>query len=95
MPDAVPQVGGITAENAENHPDIEKQWAVKSFHHAETYFKLISSLDPSKIKLTPIDNEIYDAFRKEFPDLDVKVLNEMDDFKTEKAKAKWRDFIMK
>ncbi|KAH9274364.1 hypothetical protein BASA83_003362 [Batrachochytrium salamandrivorans] len=88
-------VAGITAENAENFEDIEKQWAVKSFHHAETYFKLVSSVPARQVKLTPIDDEIYTAFRGEFPDLNVGVLKELEDFKTEKAKAKWRDFIMK
>ncbi|KAJ1342096.1 hypothetical protein BSLG_002657 [Batrachochytrium salamandrivorans] len=87
-------VAGITAENAENFEDIEKQWAVKSFHHAETYFKLVSSVPARQVKLTPIDDEIYTAFRGEFPDLNVGVLKELEDFKTEKAKAKWRDFIM-
>ena len=90
---------GITAENVENNPghwfdaDIEKQWAVKSFHHAETYFKLISSIPPRKIKLTKIDNEIYTAFRNEFPKLNITEIDEME-FKSEQAKAKWRNFIM-
>ncbi|KAL2911445.1 hypothetical protein HK105_209096 [Polyrhizophydium stewartii] len=88
-------VAGITAENAENLPDIEKQWAVKSFHHAETYFRLVSAVHPRRIKLTPIDDEIYAAFREEFPDLVLENLRELEDFKSEKAKAKWRNFIMK
>ena len=45
------------------------------------------------IKLTPIDDEIYTAFRKEFPDLDIENIREMEDFKSEAAKAKWRPFI--
>ncbi|KAJ3219912.1 polysaccharide biosynthesis domain containing protein 1 [Dinochytrium kinnereticum] len=88
-------VGGITAENAENHPDIEKQWAVKAMHHAETYFKLISSIDPARLRLTKIDDEIYKDFRTEFPDLRVEDLKELEDFKTEKAKERWRNWITK
>ncbi|KAI8918726.1 putative polysaccharide biosynthesis protein [Entophlyctis helioformis] len=80
-------------ETAENHPDIEKQWAVKSFHHAETYFKLVNAVPPRQLKLTSIDEEIHAAFRFEFPDLNVGELREMEDFKTEAAKAKWRNFI--
>ena len=56
---------------------------------------MVSSIPPNKIKLTPIDDEIYTAFRAEFPDLDVGILKEMEDFKTDKSKAKWREFIMK
>ena len=49
---SVPSVGGITAENAENLADIEKQWAVKAFEHAETYFKLLQKIPPRTLKLT-------------------------------------------
>lgn len=31
---------------------IEKQWAVKAMHHAETYFSLLQAMDGSKLKLT-------------------------------------------
>jgi hypothetical protein len=31
---------------------IEKQWAVKAMHHAETYFSLLEAMDGSKLKLT-------------------------------------------
>lgn len=82
-------------ETAENHPDIEKQWAVKAMTHAEAYFKLITSYKGSNLKLTKIDDEMYADFRKEWPDLDVSKLHEMKDFKTEKSKAKWRDWIKK
>ena len=32
--------------------DIEKQWAVKALHHAETYIKLLKAVEPAKLKLT-------------------------------------------
>ncbi|TPX32237.1 hypothetical protein SmJEL517_g04632 [Synchytrium microbalum] len=82
-------------ETAENHPDIEKQWAVKAMHQAEVYFKLLGSFDPSTLKLTKHDGDLYDDFRAEFPELDVHALNVDDDFKSEKAKAKWREFHTK
>ncbi|KAJ3109849.1 hypothetical protein HDU97_000079 [Phlyctochytrium planicorne] len=88
-------VGGITAENAENHPDIERQWAVKALHHAETYFKLLTAVGPSKMRLTKMDDEIYTEFRTEFPDLNVEKLNELEDFKTDTSKEKWRNWVMK
>jgi hypothetical protein len=71
----------FSAETAENHPDIEKQWAVKSFHHAETYFKLIQSIHPQNLKLTKFDNEIYDAFTTTFPEINVADLDEYNHFK--------------
>lgn len=86
---------GFDPNTAENHPDIEKQWAVKAMTHAEAYFKLISSYQGSKLKLTKFDDEIYEDFRKEWPSMDVSKLNELEDFKTEKSKAQWRDWIKK
>ncbi|KXS19754.1 DUF757-domain-containing protein [Gonapodya prolifera JEL478] len=83
---------GITADTAENSPEIEKQWAVKAVHHAETYMKLLKALPPRKMKFTPIDDEIYQDFTKSFPAFPVSLIA-LDLLKTEAAKAKWRDFI--
>lgn len=43
-------------------------------------------MDPSLLKLTAIDEELYEAFRKQFPDLKIDVLVE-DEIKTEEQKA--------
>ncbi|KAI8579457.1 hypothetical protein K450DRAFT_242263 [Umbelopsis ramanniana AG] len=83
-----------SADELEQLQDIEKQWAVKAMHHAETYFKLISAIDGSKLRLTGIDDEIYADFTETFPEIDVQHLDEQH-FKTDKAKAKWRDWINK
>ncbi|KAJ3287677.1 DUF757-domain-containing protein [Rhizoclosmatium globosum] len=91
----VKEVKPFSAETAENHEDVEKIWVVKAMHHAETYFKLISSLDASKIRLTKVDDEIYADFKATFPEINVASLNEMDDFKTDAAKEKWRNWIKK
>ena len=49
--------------------------------------------DPSQIpRLSPCDNEIYTAFRKEFPDMKVDVLDEMKDLKSDAMKKQWREF---
>ncbi|KAI9208059.1 putative polysaccharide biosynthesis protein [Polychytrium aggregatum] len=88
-------IAGVTAENAVNHEDIEKQWAVKAFHHAETFFKLISAVDASRLRLTKIDDELHADFLTMFPSINLASIDEMADFKSEKAKAAWRDFIKK
>jgi hypothetical protein len=82
-------------ETAENHPDIEKQWAVKAMHQAETYFKLLQAVDTNKIKLTRLDDDIYNHFRQEFPKLELKELKVDDDFKCGAAKEAWRQFLQK
>ncbi|CAO3628049.1 unnamed protein product [Mucor hiemalis] len=83
-----------SANELEQLEDIEKQWAVKAMHHAETYFKLISAIDPKKLKLTKIDDEILKDFEETFPEINVEKLNE-NDFKTAAAKEKWRNFMNK
>lgn len=80
-------------DEVEQLPEIEKQWAVKAMHHAETYFNLITKIDACTLRLTKIDDEIYSHFRQEFPHLDVALLVE-GEFKSPEGKKKWREFIM-
>jgi len=83
-----------TAGNAE---EIEMQFAVKTVEHLEAYEKLITSIPPSKLKLTPIDDEIHEHFLTHFPeykfDETLQIINE-DDMKSKSGKDKWRNFIM-
>lgn len=41
------------AETAGNAEEIEMQFAVKTVEHLEAYEKLITSLPPRKLRLTP------------------------------------------
>ncbi|KAF0449733.1 DUF757-domain-containing protein [Gigaspora margarita] len=82
------------ADELEQLPEIEKQWAVKAMHHAETYFKLISSVDGKSLRLTSIDDEIYEDFMKTFPDFSIVDVDE-NGMKTPEAKNIWREWIMK
>ncbi|KAF9172680.1 hypothetical protein BGZ80_005377 [Entomortierella chlamydospora] len=83
-----------SADELEQLQEIEKQWAVKAMHHAETYFSLIQAIDGSKLKLTKIDDEIYEDFLTTFgKDFKIDVLDESKDFKSPEMKEKWRNFI--
>ncbi|KAG0244827.1 hypothetical protein B0O80DRAFT_422614 [Mortierella sp. GBAus27b] len=85
-----------SADELEQLQDIERQWAVKAMHHAETYFSLLQAIDGSKLKLTKIDDEIYDDFIATFgSDFKIDVLDETKDFKSPEMKEKWRNFINK
>ncbi|KAJ2718804.1 hypothetical protein GGI07_005580 [Coemansia sp. Benny D115] len=83
-----------TANQTGNMVEMEMQWAVKAMHHAETYMKLLKTVGGKNFRLTPIDDEIYADFKKNFPELNVAKLDE-NEFKTEVSKAKWREFISK
>ena len=76
-----------------NDERVEALWAMKAYEHAEVYFNILCSVDPSQIpRLSPCDEEIYTAFRKEFPDMQVNLLDEMRDLKSDTMKKRWRGF---
>ncbi|XP_050396470.1 protein PBDC1 [Patella vulgata] len=78
-------------EDLGNREDVELQWAIKASNHAETYFNLITSVDPSVLRLTKQDDEIYSQFRTEFKDFKVDIID-VAELKSAEAKIKWRAF---
>jgi hypothetical protein len=86
------QLANATPEQLGNSQEMEQDWAIKAFRHAEVYFKLITAVDDhATLRLTKIDDGIYAHFRREFPDLNVASLTE-DQLKSESAKLVWRRF---
>jgi len=81
----------LNPHNYGNDPQMEMVWAMKAHHQAETYFKLISAMDASRLRLTKFDDDIYRQFKRYFKLLKVDVIRE-EDFKSEEAKVKWRPF---
>lgn len=82
------------AEQFGNDELVEEMWALKAMDHAEVYFNLLTSVHPSCLHLTPYDDQIYQAFREDFPDLKLKLLTD-DILKSEDAKILWRLFAEK
>uniref|UniRef100_A0A8D8DB63 Protein PBDC1 n=3 Tax=Culex pipiens TaxID=7175 RepID=A0A8D8DB63_CULPI len=82
------------ADEFVNDGMVEELWAMKAVEHAEIHFNLLCSVDPRQLHLTPYDNEIYEEFRRNFPDLDVSVVKEAD-LKSGEGKAKWRAYVEK
>ena len=68
-------------------------------HHFEavqqmsTYWAILEKARGSNLRLTKFDDEIYDHFRKEFPDFDPKQTINEDEMKSKDGKEKWRQFI--
>lgn len=46
------------------------------------------------MRLTQIDDEIYDHFRKDFPDFDPSETIDEDAMKSKKGKEQWRKFML-
>ncbi|KAJ5465013.1 Protein PBDC1 [Penicillium daleae] len=82
-------------EQAENLQDMEKQFAVKAVEHLMTYWAILEKVKGSQLRLTKMDDEIYDSFKTEFPDFDLAATINEDDMKSKAGKEKWRNWINK
>lgn len=63
-------------ENKINSLNDDGEWLPKAFQQAQVHMKLLLSLGPCKIKFSPLDEKIYESFRKAFPDFDVTNVDE-------------------
>ena len=45
--------------------------------------------------MTKMDDEIYDHFKKDFPDFDLKATINEEEMKSKAGKERWREFINK
>lgn len=61
--------------------------------HLETYWSILQKTPGSKLRLTKIDDEIYEHFKKEFPDFDPAETIDEDKMKSKEGKEKWRNFM--
>eukprot|EP00461_Guttulinopsis_vulgaris_P003019 UN03020 len=75
-----------------NDATLERLWAAKAFAHADAYERILNTVsDTKKIRLTKIDDKIYEHFRKVFPDLNVEKFD-YEQSKSDKFKVMWREF---
>ena len=59
-----------------------------------TYWAILEKMKGSQLRLTKMDDEIYEHFKKEFPDFDPKETIDEDKMKSKEGKEKWRNFMM-
>jgi len=83
--------------NAQNLIEIEKQFAVKAVEHAQTYWNLLEKVHPRSLKLTKLDDEIYEHTMSTFPEFNEEnhahlVKLDEDWLKSDIGKKKWREF---
>ncbi|CAG5089709.1 Oidioi.mRNA.OKI2018_I69.PAR.g12318.t1.cds [Oikopleura dioica] len=63
-------------ENKIDSLNNDAEWLPKAFQQAQVHMKLLLSLGPCKIKFSPLDEKIYESFRKAFPDFDISNVDE-------------------
>ena len=59
-----------------------------------TYWAILEKMKGSQLRLTKMDDEIYEHFKKEFPEFDPKETIDEDKMKSKDGKEKWRNFMM-
>ncbi|KAI9784930.1 MAG: hypothetical protein M1816_000566 [Peltula sp. TS41687] len=84
----------VNAEEADNLEAIEQQFAVKAVQHMSTYWSLLENIPGSKLRLTRMDDEIYEHLKRDFPEFDTKETINEDEMKSKTGKERWRKFMM-
>ena len=59
-----------------------------------TYWAILEKMRGSKLRLTKMDDDIYDHFKREFPEFDPKETINEDQMKSKEGKERWRNFMM-
>ncbi|OJJ64012.1 hypothetical protein ASPSYDRAFT_282952 [Aspergillus sydowii CBS 593.65] len=85
--------GPFDPNKAENLDDMEKQFAVKAVEHLMTYWSILEKVPGSQLRLTKIDDEIYEHFKQEFPEFDPAATIDENSMKSKEGKEKWRNWI--
>ncbi|PAV91303.1 hypothetical protein WR25_21895 [Diploscapter pachys] len=77
-----------------NDESIEMAWAVKAAERANVHINLLMSCNTESLKLNNRQEQIQQAFREDFPNLDVKNVTEVE-LKQGEMREKWRQFCEK
>lgn len=59
-----------------------------------TYWAILEKMRGSMLRLTKMDDEIYEHFKREFPEFDPKETIDEDKMKSKEGKERWRNFMM-
>ncbi|EGS22292.1 uncharacterized protein CTHT_0018130 [Thermochaetoides thermophila DSM 1495] len=91
---SVPAPKTFNPDEAENLEDIEKQFAVKAVQHMVTYWSILEKVRGSTLRLTRLDDEIYEHLKRDFPEFDPAETIDEDKMKSKEGKERWRNFMM-
>lgn len=59
-----------------------------------TYWAILEKVKGSTLRLTKLDDEIYDHLKKDFPEFDPAATIDEDEMKSKSGKERWRNFMM-
>lgn len=73
---------------------MEKQFAVKTVQHLQTYWAILERVRGSSLRLTKMDDDIYEHLKTDFPEFDPAAVINEDEMKSKVGKERWRKFLM-
>lgn len=73
---------------------MEKQFAVKAVQHLQTYWAILERVRGSSLRLTKMDDDIYEHLKTDFPEFDPAAVINEDEMKSKAGKERWRKFLM-
>ena len=76
------------------HPDDPAINPSIVVQHMSTYWAILEKVRGSTIKLTKLDDEIYEHLKVDFPDFDPAATINEDEMKSKTGKERWRKFMM-
>lgn len=62
--------------------------------HMQTYWSILEKVKGSTLRLTKMDDEIYDHLKETFPEFDPAATIDEDAMKSKSGKERWRAFMM-
>jgi hypothetical protein len=63
--------------------------------HMSTYWAILEKVRGSTLRLTKMDDEIYEHLKTDFPEFDPAKTIDEDEMKSKTGKERWRNFLMK
>lgn len=60
----------------------------------QTYWAILEKMKGSSLRLTKMDDEIYNHLKEAFPEFDPAAIVDEDEMKSKSGKERWRAFMM-
>lgn len=67
---------------------------IKVVQHMSTYWAILEKVRGSTLRLTKLDDEIYEHLKADLPDFDPAATINEDEMKSKTGKERWRKFMM-
>lgn len=75
-------------------PAVQVLTTPPAVQHLHTYWSILERMKGSDLRLTRLDDEIYEHLLQTFPDFDPAKPIDEDAMKSKEGKEKWRPFMM-